>query len=280
MNVRIPVADSHLIGRLLVHDAVSQGTPALMFIHGWGSSQRRDLGMAKGLVDLGYGCLTFNLTGHARTRRQRATVTRAQNLRDVLAAYDVLRSQPWIDPARIGFVGASYGAYLAVLATAERKVRWLALQAPALYKDADFDKPKRELNLDPDLARYRRAPLGPEDNRALRAAERFEGHVVLVESEHDDIVPHQAVANYLDAFRHAASVTHHVLTGADHGVSDVRCRRRHARMLRTWFRAQLTSSGARHAPAEAHAGGGRVRASQKQAAPIAQKSTAIRNASR
>jgi hypothetical protein len=43
-----------------------------------------------------------------------------------------------------------------VLLTAERPVRWLALQAPAIYKDEDFDRPKRQLNLDGELPAYRR----------------------------------------------------------------------------------------------------------------------------
>ena len=32
----------------------------------------------------------------------------------------------------------------------------LALRAPALYKDADWDKPKLHCHVDPDLPAYRR----------------------------------------------------------------------------------------------------------------------------
>src|SRR5205085_12682648 len=109
----------------------------------------------------------------ARTRAQRDPVTRAQNLADVIAAYDLLAARPEVDAARVGLVGSSYGGYLATLLTAERKVRWLALHAPALYMDGDFDRPKRELNLDPKLAEYRRRRLEPDANRALTAAAGF-----------------------------------------------------------------------------------------------------------
>ena len=51
----------------------------------------------------------------------------------------------------------------ATLLCAERKVRRLALRVPALYKDDDFDRPKRELNLDPDLAAYRQRRLDPDE---------------------------------------------------------------------------------------------------------------------
>ena len=55
------------------------------------------------------------------------TVTRAQNLDDLKAAYDTLARLPSVDPASIAVVGLSYGGYLAALLTRERPVEWLAL---------------------------------------------------------------------------------------------------------------------------------------------------------
>jgi hypothetical protein len=66
-------------------------------------------------------------------------------------------------------VGSSYGGYLAAIATTMRPVRWLALRVPALYKDAGWDFPKKQLNKDPDMHAYRRRRLPAQDNRALRA---------------------------------------------------------------------------------------------------------------
>lgn len=234
-EIRIDVGAGRIGGRLLLPAEVRDGHPAVLFVHGWGSSQRHDIGKAKRLVELGYVGLTFNLRGHARTRRQRNTVTRADNLRDLCAAYDVLVAQPGVDPERIAAVGSSYGAYLAVLLTADRKVRALALQAPAIYKDPDFDRPKTALNLDADLPAYRRRRLSPEDNLALRNAARFEGDVLLVESEHDTVIPHQVVANYRAAFAAAASMTHHRLQDADHGLSREPWRRAYGATLGEWL---------------------------------------------
>src|SRR5262245_52195248 len=47
-----------------------------------------------------------------------------------------------VDAERIAVVGSSYGGYLGVLLTSERKVTSLALRAPAICSDADFDRPK------------------------------------------------------------------------------------------------------------------------------------------
>ena len=238
-DVRISVGRWRLHGKLLVPPGVTERHPAVLFLHGWGGSQRRDVGEGRKLVPLGYVCLTFNLRGHARTRAHVETVTRAQNLRDALAAYDVLAGQPTVDPARIGVVGTSYGGYLAVLLTSERSVRWLALRAPALYKDDDFDRPKRQLNLDPELPAYRRRPLVATDNRVLASASTFAGDVLLVESEDDTVIPHQVVANYAHALTRAASVRREVLRGADHALSRAAWRRAYGSILVNWFAARL-----------------------------------------
>ena len=242
IDVRIPVDGQRLHGKLLLPTVNRGPYPAALFVHGWGSSQRRSIGKGKQLVRAGFACLTFNLRGHARTRAQRDTVTRAENYRDVIAAYDVLADRPEVDGTHVAVVGSSYGGYLATLLTSDRKVRWLALRAPALYKDGDFDRPKRELNLDPDLPAYRRRRLEPADNMALTAAARFGGHVLVVESEHDTVIPQPVIANYLHAFRAAASVRHDVLRGADHGMTQERWRRAWGAILVSWLAAQQATA--------------------------------------
>jgi dipeptidyl aminopeptidase/acylaminoacyl peptidase len=231
-----------LAGKLLVPD--SGRHPGLLFVHGWGASQRQDIGKAKRLAGRGFACLTFNLTGHGRARHHVETVTRAENLAEVLAAYDVLTGSAGVDPERIGVIGNSYGGYLATLATAERKVRWLALQAPAIYKDQDFDRPKRELNLDPDLPTFRRRVIRPEDNIALERASRFRGDVLVVESEADDVIPRQVILNYLTAFHvAAASVAHELLRGADHGLSARAWRSAYGSLLVNWLTPHTADAG-------------------------------------
>src|SRR5262249_34281264 len=162
-------------------------------------SQEQDLERAREAAALGCVCLTFDLRGHNRTENQRDMVSRADNLRDLLAAYDLFAARPSVAESSIAVVGSSYGAYLAAILTTLRPVRWLALRAPALYKDDNWDSPKRSLNQDPDLVRYRNQVLPWQQNRALRACAQFRGDVLLVESEHDELIPHTVVANHLAA---------------------------------------------------------------------------------
>jgi dienelactone hydrolase len=234
-EVRITVAGQTILGKLFRPEGESPG-PGALFVHGWGASQRHDVGKAKRLALLGFTGLTFNLRGHARTRAQVATVSRADNFADLLAAYDVLAADPRVDARRIAVVGASYGGYLGTLLTAERPVRWLALQAPAIYKDGDFARPKRELNLDGQLPAYRRRRLAPRDNRVLAVAARFTGDVLIVQAGRDTVIPARVLANYATAFRRsAASVRHHVLRSADHGLSEDRWRRAYGALLARWL---------------------------------------------
>src|SRR5690606_23977814 len=117
--------------------------------------------------------------------------------------------------------------------SALRPVRWLALRVPALYRDEDWDLPKAALKR-ADLARYRGQRVLPSGNRALAAAARFRGDVLLVESEHDRLVPHSTVASWMAAFESARSLTYRRIQGADHGLSEESHRRDYSRLLLRW----------------------------------------------
>ncbi len=185
-------------------------------------------------------CLTFDLTGHAGTRAQYETVSRMRNLADVVAAYDVLARHAEVDRDAIAVVGSSYGGYLAAVLTSLRQVRWLGLRAPALYMDEGWEHPKRQLHHEQDLVNYRRTVVPPDTNRALRACTAFEGDVLVIESENDQIVPHAAVTSYVDACVRANSMTYRVIKGADHGIADEEHQRAYSSLLVNWLREMVT----------------------------------------
>ena len=209
--------------------------PGVLFVHGWGGSQQQYLARARKIAALGCIGLTFDLRGHARTEPQQETVSREDNLCDVLAAYDELVNHPSVDASAMAVVGSSYGGYLAAILTTLRPVKWLALRVPAIYKDAGWELPKKQLHKDPDLIAYRRRRLGPGDNRALKACAAFGGDVLIVESEHDDIVPHRTIENYREAARQARSLTYRVIAGADHGLSQEPAQAAYTGLLVNWL---------------------------------------------
>lgn len=229
-SIEITVQNEEIDGTFL---APSDKLPGVLFIHGWGSEQKGDIARAKGVASLGCVCLTFDLRGHARTRSRLDVVSREDNYRDVVAAYDMLARHPNVDPNAIAVVGSSYGGYLAAILTSHRAVKWLALQVPALYRDEHWTQPKGQINRQ-DLTEYRQTFVTPDDNRALRSCWDFKGDVLIVESEFDSFVPHPAIMSYRAAFQHTHSLTHRMIDGADHALSIDVYQEAYTRILLNW----------------------------------------------
>ncbi len=235
MTIESETVELQVEGESIAGTLVSPGSrmPGILFVHGWGGSQQRDLARARQITGLGCVCMTFDLRGHEKTESQRLTVTREQNLADLLAAYDRLASHPSVDPGAIAVIGSSYGGYLATLLTRHRPVKWLALRVPALYWDDEWDAPKQALDRQ-RLNAYRLRDLGPADNRALAACAEFAGDVLLVESEQDDYVPHSTLMSYRSAFVGAHSMTHRLVDGADHALSSEENQKAYSAILTAW----------------------------------------------
>lgn len=239
-SIDIAVGDGRISGTFL---APAQPLPGVLFVHGWGGSQNHDLARAREAAGLGCFCLTFDLRGHEDTARQWETVNREQNLQDLLAAYDWLAAQPHVDEQAIAVIGISYGGYLASILAQLRPVRWLALRTPALYKDENWDLPKRKLHEDPDLLDFRCRRIGWQENRALRACAEFTGDALVVEAQHDRVIPRPVIENYVAAFRKARSLTARLVKDADHGFTEKSAQKAYTTLLMKWLTEMI--SGAR-----------------------------------
>lgn len=248
--VRIAVRDAHVAGMLVTPASLM---PGVLLVHGWGGSQEQYQRLVREVASLRCVCLTFDMSGHVATRARRESVTREDNLADIVAAYDFLAEHPRVDRTAVAVVGSSYGGYLAALLTGLRPVTWLALRAPALYKDTEWQLPKHQLRLAQDLPHYRHQRVGASENRALRACADFRGDVLLVESGNDRIVPGAVLANYRQACVNACSLTFRRIAHADHALTDERSRRSYAAILLNWLGEMI--SGARDDP---HAGADRT----------------------
>lgn len=237
-KVTIEVGGQKVVGTLLSPEAP---VPGFLFIHGWGGDQEEDLGHAEELARLGCICFTFDLRGHAGSDADKEHVTRQDGLDDVIAAYDYLAAQPLIDKAAIGVIGTSYGGYLAMLLTAERPVRWLAMRVPALYPDEHWDTPKSKL--DKSVVRaYRKHPHQAGSDRALSACGEFRGDVLIVESEKDEQIPREAMISMQGAFRQVNSLSHRIIHGATHAMRDAHHQRVYTTLLTGWVEEMVRAS--------------------------------------
>lgn len=243
-ELQIAVDDDRINGTLL---APAVALPSLLFVHGWGGSQREDLARAREVSGLGCVCLTVDLRGHDLDSPRSRTVSRAENMLDLLAAYDWLVQQPNVEPSAIAVVGISYGGYLASILTSLRPVRWLALRAPALYKDEGWELPKRQLHADTDLAAYRNSKIAAADNLALKACSAFRGDALIVESEYDTIVPHPVIENYVAALANTRSLTARMIAEADHGLTEKSAQQAYTQLLIKWLTEMVVGARERSA---------------------------------
>ena len=72
--VEIAVDAGSIAGTLITPRTL---VPGILFVHGWGGSQEQYVARARKIAALGCVCLTFDLRGHAQTRPQFETVSRA-----------------------------------------------------------------------------------------------------------------------------------------------------------------------------------------------------------
>jgi dienelactone hydrolase len=98
--------------------------------------------------------------------------------------------------------------------------------------------PKHDLDRE-DLSKYRRSLVQAEENRALRAALEFDGDVLIVASEHDELIPPETIHGYRAAFRNARSMTYRIVAGADHALSGEESQRAYNNLLVDWMREMV-----------------------------------------
>jgi uncharacterized protein len=206
----------------LFEPAGAAAAPGVLFVHRLRSDQGGYRERAEAASErLGAVCLTFDLGGHGGSTGNLRELTARSHLGDVLAAFDVLASQPGVVPRRIGVCGASYGAYLTALLTAERPTRGLLLRAPALYADDDLDTPIER----------RSAGLDDGPSLALERLGRYDGEVTIVESALDEVISRATIDAYLAACRRAS---HHVIPDTGHVLKDPAARSAFLELVVSW----------------------------------------------
>lgn len=213
-----------LRGRLFSPEGDTTHGTGILFVHGSGSSQSGYRERATAASNwLGATCLTFDLSGHGESDGSRKQLSLRDHFDDCRKAFDRLASEAGVDPSRIGICAASYGAYLSAMLVACRPVRSLLLRAPALYADRE---------LDVTGGAERGGQEVPSTAVGLAALAEYTRPVLILESEHDELIPHAIVEAYLSACRDGR---HRVLREAGHSLSEWRWREEFVAIIVEWF---------------------------------------------
>jgi uncharacterized protein len=213
-----------------LYQPVQPSGKAVLVLHGYYGNQASHQRNAEALCNLGFTCLTVDLSGHGDSEGVLDDLSINDHLQDVLTAYDCLAAQDGVRTDSIAAFGSSYGAFLSVLLGAERAVSNLLLRVPALYQDTLFDFPHKEWDR-PGLEQFRRNVVPTTLSRTLRALHDFAGSVLIVESEHDEQVPHSIIAAYAGNIQHGSVV---VMPGAKHSLQDAASQQTFLQILTVW----------------------------------------------
>jgi putative phosphoribosyl transferase len=196
-----------LAGVLLVPPAAGPH-PVVVFAHGWGSGKDspRNRAAAEALRGAGIAAFLFDFTGHGESEGTPEQSTAAQQVDDLRAACEIVRTLDEVDANHIGVVGASSGAMAALsLATESPRVAALVLRSAAVE--------------------------GAED-----AAARVTVPTLLVVGEHDRPV---RLANQRLLGRLGGVHRLEVVAGGDHLFENAEARRRATALTVAWFEEHL-----------------------------------------
>jgi pimeloyl-ACP methyl ester carboxylesterase len=186
----------------------ADGDLAFVVSHGWGSERPVDIPAA--LAGAGFPALAYDLRGHGTSGGDLERSSRADWVADLVTVID--RLHELAPHARIGLVGASFGAYLSLMASDTREVAGLSLRVPANLPDDGFDQPYLD-RFGP--ANRRREDIYPADSRALRALRAFRGPVQIIDADGDEVIPARTIADYVEA-ADPAQLTRYTLHGPHH----------------------------------------------------------------
>jgi len=109
-----------LAGTIRVPDGLASGErrPGFLVLHGFGSNQNAEnvLGPCGVLEAMGYVTMRFDMRGCGASEGQRGNLICMEQVQDTRDAWSCLDQHPAVQPGRIGVIGSSFGAAVAIYA--------------------------------------------------------------------------------------------------------------------------------------------------------------------
>jgi dipeptidyl aminopeptidase/acylaminoacyl peptidase len=117
-KVSFTTADGILLkGWVVKPEQLREKTPAIIICHGVGANKSDFTELAASLSKRGYAVLLFDFRAHGESEGSRTSLGYHEQ-KDIIAALDLLKARPEIDPGHIGIYGFSMGGSAAIMAAA------------------------------------------------------------------------------------------------------------------------------------------------------------------
>lgn len=175
----------------------------VLWIQGWSSSmESHSEGVKRMAHKSGVTFATLDYAGHGLSNCDIEESTREQQLNEVIALFDELKSMGF---QNITVVGGSFGGYMAALLVGKRPVSAVVLRAPAAYTDLEFDIPHKDTRKWHEVDVNTRANEAEQfiaDNMGIKSLKTFDGFTYVLEHELDEQVPQIMPRAYYECARH------------------------------------------------------------------------------
>ncbi len=215
-EVRFTSRDTRIAGLLRMPTVPQGNVPGVVLLPGATVTKEGEQGLAKYLCSLGYASIALDqrnvgvidMRSDLQMFLNGEEPTEHRMVHDALAAAEVLRDQPGIDPDRIVFAGESNGARFAIIACAlDPEARGvIAISTCGYGIDAAIASGKL---VDPDMIRFYKS-IDPETYLSKIPPRKL----VMIHSVNDTIIPYEnAEQTYAKAFEpkelHTVTCTTH-----------------------------------------------------------------------
>ena len=217
--------------------------PLVLMAHGHGGSRHEGGGYqlaAQAMAKHGIASIRVDFPGCGDSTESFTNNNLSNMLLDLQAAREYAASQPEIDSDRVGLLGYSMGGRLvALLAEMDSSYKVMAAWAPAITDGAqsmldplggpDAYNMLKERARTTGMAEYTtrwgtKLQLGYrwftdlEETKPLESLATFEGPLLILYGDQDDVVPPLTAEAAIVAARSSSQVVRHVVIGADHGL--------------------------------------------------------------
>ncbi len=184
---------------------------SVIFFHGSGSTGETYFEAAKKLADNGILGFAFNFRSCGVSDGKFEDQTIGMGADDAKAALDFFLAQKKVDKERIGISGSSFGGFWASTLSSKYKFKSIILIAPAAYSPSILNK--KHVDFKDELRQNYR------ESSSYKEIEKFNGKLLVVRVEFEDILSPDMVDNYLKSAKNASRKEEYLLKGARHQIS-------------------------------------------------------------
>ena len=230
----------------IVTPAEGNAFPLVVMAHGHGGSREEGGGfpmVAEALAKQGIATIRMDFPGCGDSTESFTENNLGNMLLDLQAAREFVTSHADIDSDRVGLLGYSMGGRLVtLLAAIDPNYKVMAIWAPAVDNGSVRERREFELLGGPDMYAELRAQaeetgmaeyttrwgmplqvgirwfIDLEESMPLEAIARFEGPLLVLYGDADDVVPPATAEAAIAAATSSSEVARHIVASAEHGL--------------------------------------------------------------